>query len=128
MMDELLKKLSAKGKVNVTEDEAKAKLDVIKELLEMAQSAMADGVKSDMDSLISPKEAAAVKVTAPDEESLAEGLDVAKDMISPEGEDSEEESESPALEALEDATGEDELEGEDEEDKKKSKKYFPGLL
>lgn len=124
MMDELLKKLSAKGKVNVSEDEAKAKLDVIKELLEMAQSAMADGVKSDMDSLISPKEAAAVKVVAPDEESLAEGLDVAKDLVS---EDSEEESESPALEAMEDATGEDELEGEDEEEKKR-KRHFPGLL
>lgn len=64
MMDELKKK---------------AKMEVIAELLGLSENMMGDDLSGHMDS------AKKVTVAAPDEESLAEGLDVAKDAI--EGED-----------------------------------------
>ncbi len=68
----MAKKKSPEGKMS--EDEITAKMDVIKELLDMAQKAMGDGVKGEMDSLKK------VSVMAPDDESLSEGLDLAKDL------------------------------------------------
>lgn len=73
-----------------------AKMDVIQELLEMAQEAMAGKVKGGMD------EMQKVSVMAPDKESLSEGLDMAKmiagDEEEPEAGESEEHemSESPS--------------------------------
>ena len=94
MMDELkrmmAKKKSPEGKMS--EDQVKAKMDVIQELLEMAQSAMGSNVKGGMD------EMKKVSVMAPDDEGLAEGLELAKEVAvddeSPEHEASEEAEEA----------------------------------
>lgn len=136
-MDELMKKLAAKGgEKKLSEQEAKAKLAVIEELLSMAQDAMADGVKSDMDSVLSPK--ASVEVSADDPESLAEGLDLAKDMVEeqPELEKAEEllgkdldgDMEEGESEEHKEAVLGDEEDEEDEEEEEKPKRSFPGLL
>ncbi len=54
---------------------AKAKMDVLQELLQMAQEQMGAKVKGDMDGLQK------VTVAAPDAEHLAEGLDKAKEVV-----------------------------------------------
>lgn len=128
MMDELLKKLATKGQPKMSEQEVQAKMEVVKELLEMAQSAMADGVKGDMDSMMAPK---SVEVSAPDKESLSEGLDMAKDLIESKEADASKDDDSelelsPESEMADAQSCEDD---EDEEDKgKKFKKSFPSLL
>lgn len=87
-----------------------AKMDVIQELLEMAQEAMAGKVKGGMD------EMQKISVMAPDKESLSHGLDMAK-MLSGESEESEEDeseesspdvesSEEPSLMSMEDESEE----------------------
>lgn len=59
----------------------KAKLDVLMEMLEMIQSEMGGSVKSGMDELMQPKKMQEVSVMAPDEESLEEGLEMAKEIL-----------------------------------------------
>lgn len=89
MMDELMKMMAKKKSKGgeMSEDAVKAKMDVIAELLEMAQSAMGSKVKGGLD------EMKKVSVMAPDEESLAEGLEVAQELTSSDEEASEEPSE-----------------------------------
>lgn len=96
MMDEL-KKMMAKKKNDgaMSEQEQKAKMDVIMELLEMAQGEMGSRVKSGMDDMKK------VTVAAPDAESLEEGLETAQDVVSEMPEEMETESDSPASEVME---------------------------
>lgn len=92
-MDEMfMKKMMKKGKEgpDMSEMERKAKMDVIMELLEMAQEGMGEGVVSGLESL-KPKQS--VTVAAPDEESLKTGLEVAEDMVDEKVAMSEDESE-----------------------------------
>lgn len=100
MMDEMMKQLMAKKGASdkMSPEDAQAKLDVIKELLEMASSAMAGKVKGGMD------EMQKVSVMAPDQDSLLAGLDKAKDIAS-DGDGSDEGSSDPALESAEEKTG-----------------------
>ncbi len=122
MMDELMKAMAKKGGHEMSPEEKKAKMEVVMELLEMAKNAMGDNVKSGLDGMQK------VEVMAPDKEKLAEGLDVAGELVDkgPEAlmghekeETPEEESkESPEMEAEEKEYGVE----EDEEDKKKPKK------
>ena len=132
MMDELLKKLSAKKQPKMDDQEAKAKLEVVQELLQMAQEAMGEHVKSGMDSMM-PK-MSSVEVSAPDEESLSEGLDMANGLVeNPELEDAEELLGKDLDDDMEEGEDEEHREavlGEDDEDedKKKSKRSFPSLL
>lgn len=103
MMDEL-KKMMAKKKSSegeMSEMEQQAKLDVIMELLQMAEGAMGSKVKGGLD------EMQKISVMAPDKEGLAEGLDLAKEVT--DGDEDEE-----ALEKAEELTGKD-LDGDSEE-------------
>lgn len=73
-----------------------AKIDVLKELMQMAKEAMRDKTKSGMDEMRSAQK---VTVAAPDKESLLMGLEKAEDVLEgemPEMEDSSEEK--PSLE------------------------------
>lgn len=99
MMDELKKMMAKKGQPEKMDDSAiQAKLDVIKELLEMAHSAMGNKMKGDMDEMHK------VSVMAPDQEGLEEGLDVAHDALEGaeehEDEDDGVEPKSPIEEAM----------------------------
>lgn len=106
-MDDMMKKMLMKKKdSSQMSDEAKeAKMEVLMELLQMAQDAMGSQVKSGMD------EMQKVSVMAPDKESLSEGLEMAQEVL-PEVEEASEESEIPAApsEELEMAKDEDESE------------------
>ena len=124
MMDDLLKKLAAKGKSKMSPEETQAKLEVVQELLEMAQEAMADSTKSGLDAMMAPKQS--VEVMAEDQEGLSEGLDVAKDMVESEDVDAMEDKPEMKLDPeMEEA--EEESDEEDEDDKPK-KSAFPSLL
>lgn len=84
----------------------RAKMEIIKELLGFSEDAMGEDLKS---YLSKPQE---VTVAADDEESLSEGLEVAKDMV-----DSDESMKDAAKEMLADHSLEmDEDNDEDEED------------
>jgi hypothetical protein len=112
MMDALkemmAKKKSPEGKMS--EDEMKAKMDVIQELLEMAQNAMGSHVKGGMD------EMKKVSVMAPDTESLAEGLDLAEDVVTDgEGDESTEQTEESPFDVLKKEKDEDDKEDGDDE-------------
>lgn len=99
MMDEMMKQLMAKkGAQKMSTEDQQAKLDVIKELLEMATQAMGGKIKGGMD------EMQKVSVMAPDKKSLLEGLGMAQDIA---GGD-------PETEELEEQTGQD-LDGDNEE-------------
>lgn len=107
----------------MSEEEKQAKLDVVKELLEMARAAMADGVKDGLDGMASRK----VEVSADSPEGLEEGLDKAQELVSqlPESEEQEAEegpeheaSETPEMEAAEHE------DDEDEEEKPKKRPLF----
>jgi hypothetical protein len=76
----------------MSEQEIQAKMDVVQELLHMAQAAMGSKVKGGMD------EMQKVSVAAPDKESLLMGLDKAKDLAD---KDPMEAMEDPAEEAKE---------------------------
>lgn len=103
LMKMLAKKKNSEGKMS--DEEIQAKMDVIKELLEMADGEMGHRVKSGMDSMNK------ITVAAPDAESLEAGLEKAQDLIeksedeesevpeSMESDDSESEP-SPAVEAM----------------------------
>lgn len=110
-LEKLLMKKKDNGKLS--EDEAQAKMDVLMELLEMAQGAMGSKVKNGMDGLKK------VSVMAPDKEGLEEGLEKAQDLMEkPEIEemvDSEEKSESPEMEAKEEALSKMLADDEDED-------------
>lgn len=75
------KKMMDKGS-SMSEDQIKAKMEVVMELLEKATEMMADGVHSGMADMM-PK--AEVSVSADDPADLEEGLDVASDLV--EGDD-----------------------------------------
>lgn len=66
--------MSKKSKGALSKTETQAKMDVLEELLQMAQSAMGSKVKGGMD------EMKKISVMAPDTESLTEGLDLAKEV------------------------------------------------
>lgn len=109
-MDELMKMMTAKksGAQGMSDEEITAKEDVIKELLQMALSAMGDHVKGGMD------EMSKVSVSAADPKDLAMGLDKAKEVVSniPADDEStedaaEEATETPAEEKKEDTLEED---------------------
>lgn len=118
MMDELKQMMMAKKKMSpegkMSEDEIQAKMDVIKELLDMAQQAMGNDVKGGMDEMHK------VSVMAPDQQGLEAGLDVAKNVAGAEGSPEEEASESPEQEKMEDLPGTD-TEGSDDEESKEPK-------
>lgn len=94
-----LEKMMMMGKKNsegkLSPEEMQAKMDVLKELLGMAQEAMGSKVKGGMD------EMQKVSVMAPDQKSLTHGLDMAKEiaqdpkMTELMDEDKEESLESP---------------------------------
>lgn len=81
-----------KSKSGMSEMEKQAKMDVLMELLGLADSEMGNRVKSGMD------EMQKVTVAAPDEKSLLAGLEKAEDVLEekvmPETEDEESEDES----------------------------------
>ena len=93
--------MSKKSKGSMDEKETQAKMDVLHELLQMAQEAMGSKVKGGMD------EMKKVSVMAPDTESLTKGLDMAKHVAedSPEmeaaDEDKEEAMETPKEKMME---------------------------
>ena len=98
-LEKLLMKKKETGKMS--EEEAQAKMDVLSELLEMAQSAMGSKVKNGMDSLKK------VSVISDDKEGLEKGLEKAQELVEkPEMEEmleseEHEKSESPEMEAKE---------------------------
>lgn len=85
-MDEMMKMLGKHSKADgaMSEQEKRAKMEVLKELFDMAHEAMGHSVKSGMDEMHK------VSVMAPDKESLAEGLEMAEDVVDPEMEHEEE--------------------------------------
>lgn len=95
MMDELKKMMAKKaGKSEEMDQTAiEAKLDVIKELMEMAHAAMAGKVKGGLDEMHK------VTVAAPDAEGLEEGLEMAEDVVG-EKEDGEDTEEVPEVEGM----------------------------
>lgn len=108
--------MSKKDKSQMSEQEMQAKMEVLQELLHMAQEAMGSKVKNGMD------EMKKVSVMAPDQASLEKGLEMAKEVsASPElakiEEDAEEEKESPEEKKAEELDPKLEAsESEDEED------------
>lgn len=117
MMDEMMKQLMAKKGASgkMSPEDMQAKMDVIKELLEMAQSAMAGKVKGGMD------EMQKVSIMAPDQESLTEGLDAAKDIVGGDEDSDEMSEEASADEGLKLPDGESD---EDMGMKKKKRPLF----
>lgn len=110
-----LEKLLAKKGPKMDDKEVQAKMDVIKELLSMAHSAMGSKVKGDMDGLQK------VSVMAPDKESLADGLDLAQELTeSPE----DEADESPEEQKHEEDAGLELHEQTPEEDEEDSMSPF----
>lgn len=103
-MKDLEKMLMAKkGKSALSPEEADAKMEVLRELLDMATQAMGSKVKGGMD------EMKKVSVMAPDQASLEKGLEMAKDVAATDPEESPEHelTESPKEEALEQLAGKD---------------------
>jgi succinate dehydrogenase/fumarate reductase flavoprotein subunit len=98
-LEKLLMKKSASGKMSA--EEVQAKMDVLEELLEMAQSEMGGRVKHGMDSMKK------VSVIAPDQEGLEKGLEKAKELVESseetEANDDAPEKEEQDLPASEDA-------------------------
>jgi hypothetical protein len=117
MDNAMLKKMKDKGD-KMSPEEAKAKEEVLQELIEMMQNVRADRLKSGMD------EMQKVSVMAPDKEHLSEGLDKAKELLGQmpemhkeEGESMEDElSEEPEMEAKEMDMGMEKLMPKDEEE------------
>jgi hypothetical protein len=118
MMKDLEKMLmSKKDKGEMSEQEMQAKMEVLQELLQMAQEAMGSKVKGGLD------EMQKVSVMAPDKESLTKGLDLAKEVAAeaPElteeepKEESEEKSEDP-MAALAEAKAEEASEEDSDDD------------
>jgi hypothetical protein len=96
-MKDLEKLMAKSGNSKMTPEQKKAKMDVIMELMEMAKEMMSDNVHKGMSDL---KSAQKVSVMAPDAESLEEGLDVAKEIVGAQGEDSEESKEETLEEVV----------------------------
>src|SRR6478736_8328892 len=133
-MDELSKLMAKKKDApEMSPEEIQAKLEVVKELMAMAQEAMGDGVKRGLDDMHASK----VSVMAPDKEGLEEGLEKASDLVAgapdemmvgeadeesqvPESEDeSREDMEAGDLES-----GEAEMSDDEDEDKPKKRGLF----
>lgn len=77
-LEDMLTKKSDKSEMS--KEEIQAKMEVLQELMDMCKDKMGETVKSGMDEIHSPKEMQKVTVAAPDSESLALGLDKAKDI------------------------------------------------
>jgi hypothetical protein len=107
MMKDMMKMMDAKKSGGeMSEQEIQAKMDVVQELLQMAQEAMGSRVKSDMD------EMQKVSVAAPDKESLLAGLEMASEVA--EGDEEGEEEKSPMAEMMmEEKSPEAEMEAEE---------------
>lgn len=130
MMDELMKALSKKGESSdMSPEEKKAKMEVVMELLQMAQEAMGDNVKNGLDGMQK------VEVMAPNKAKLSEGLDMASDIVDKgpealmehekEETPEEEKVETPEMEMAEEKAGVESEHEEDEEDSKKKPKKKP---
>lgn len=99
MMQKMMDGKKADGKMS--DQEIQAKMDVVQELLHMAQQAMGSKVKNGMD------EMQKVSVMAPDKASLMDGLDLAKGVaddpsVMMDDSDKDETDETPAEEKAED--------------------------
>lgn len=121
--------LGPKSKSEVPKEEIQAKLEVLKEMLEMIQHEMGGSVKAGMDEMFAPKAETMkeVSVVAPDEDSLEEGLEMAKEIL-PEKDSSVDSMDDSAVPSKE-------VESEDDSDsdsdsifsKQKEKKKFSFL-
>lgn len=80
-MDDMKKMFGKPSDGKMSASEAKAKMDVLHELLAMVEDSMGSNVKNGMSDMQK------VSVMAPDQEGLSHGLDVAKDLTSDEQED-----------------------------------------
>lgn len=80
--------VEAAPKGKMSEEEIKAKLEVVQELMNEMLTSMGNGVKSHLDGMQQ------VSVAAPNADLLAEGLDKAKEIV-PQIDDAEESLESP---------------------------------
>ena len=96
----------------------KAKEEVLKELMHMCKMALMDKTGGDME------EMKKVTVMAPDQEKLAEGLDMAKEMAESSDEDK---SEDPSKEMSKEDMKEDVSEGEDPMKEMDDTPLFPGF-
>lgn len=102
MEDKMMNKLMGKKPVEteMSDMQKKAKMDVIMELIQMAQGVMGESVKTGLEPV---KDETSVMVKAEDTEGLEEGLDMASelvadtDLLATEDEESE-----PSVLALED--------------------------
>ena len=97
-----------KGKMS--EQELQAKLEVLKELFEESSALLGNKVKGELDGLRS------VKVTAKDDEGLAEGLDLAEDLAEQGLEDDEDEMEDQDEDSLDLASLVNQEDADDTED------------
>lgn len=126
MMDDMKKLMGKRADVKMSPEEIQAKMEVVQELLMMAQDAMKGSVKSGMDEMLGPK---TVSVSAPDDESLAEGLSMAEGMVDEDAEGDDESSDESATEsAMSVAEGVDKDEDEENEGMPKRKSTFSDLL
>ena len=107
-MKDLMKMMAKKkDKGEMSKEDKQAKMDVLKELLEMAME------KSGMDVSEGMKQ---LTIAAPDKEGLMEGMEKAEEMMDemPNGEEDE---------IVEDEMPEDEMPEEDEEEEDKKERY-----
>lgn len=98
--------MQKKDKSEMSKEEIQAKMEVLQELMDMCKDKMGSSVKSGMD------EMQKVTVAAPDTESLAAGLEKAKELTS---HPMEEASETPKEEMEEHTNPFDDSEEEDED-------------
>ena len=103
--------MQKKDKSEMSPEEVQAKMDVLQELMDMCKEKMGQSVKSGMDEMNK------VTVAAPDKESLAMGLDKAKEIAEDPkmAEMMEKPSEEPAEEESEDSSPMSYMDDEDED-------------
>lgn len=75
-MKDLMKLIESKKDSKMDEGEAGAKSEMLMELIKMASSAAGDDIKKGLDGNMQE-----VTVSAPDEEGLKEGLEMAEDVV-----------------------------------------------
>ena len=94
---DLMKKLEKKGKSGMSEEDKRAKMDVLHELYNTAMDLMGGKVKGDLDSLKS------VSVMSDDDEGLEEGLELAEELLGMTEEDEDFPEVGEDVEEIEDA-------------------------
>lgn len=112
MMEKMMMSPEKKGQMD--KNQIQAKMEVLKELLDLAHGEMGKKVKSGMD------EMKKVSVIAPDDESLAEGLELAGDIVPTLKEETDEsdpqDSPDGALDPREDEKAEEKADSNSEDD------------